>query len=92
MNLNFSKPHNLSFEDYGKLHYVLQLLSDQQKVVLHLRFWENLSINQISRTIGHSWIETDRLVDHAVNHVRIRFKQLTQCEESIEKKPITTAA
>lgn len=68
-----TKPSNFTEYDFWTLEEAMLLLSNKQKDVLLMRFWLNMSINEISRSIGMSWDATDRFIDSAVNHLKIRF-------------------
>lgn len=70
---NFTKPTAFTYEQFEKLREAMCYLSQKQRDVLYMRFWDNMSIQEISRHIGQSWKSTDTLIDSAVNHLRIRI-------------------
>lgn len=74
----FTKPSNFTEYDFGTLEEAMLLLSNKQKDVLLMRFWLNMSINEISRSIGMSWDATDRFIDSAINHLKIRFFKIVK--------------
>ncbi len=75
MKINkFKKPEVFTEEQFAKLREAMCYLSQTQRRVIYLRFWYNMSINEISRKIGLSWDSTDRMIDEAINHLRIRLK------------------
>lgn len=85
--LNFNKHVNFTYEQIEKLKEAMSYLSSKQKLVLHLRFWDNMTINEISRQIGLSWKSTDQVIDSAINHLRIRILQYEQVyDREIEKE------
>jgi DNA-directed RNA polymerase specialized sigma24 family protein len=77
----FKKPDSLSEENFELLKDALAYLSPKQRLVVYLRFWDNMTIQEIGRYIGHSWSSTDKLIDGAVNHLRLRIIQLTHARE-----------
>ncbi len=60
-----------------RLNHALEDLDDQQKVIIHCRFWENMSILEISRFLGMSWSKTDKLLTSTLEQLR----------EVLNKKP-----
>lgn len=79
---NLKKPKSLSYEQFGKLHEAMSCLSEKQRAVIQMRFWENMTINEISRRIGLPWKSTDSLIDSAVNHLRVRILNPALAEEN----------
>lgn len=71
-----SKPSAISEENFELLKEALEMLSPKQRLVVYLRFWDNMTIQEIARYIGHSWDSTDQLIEDAVNHLRLRIIQL----------------
>lgn len=69
------KPASLSHEQFGQLCEALAYLSDKQKVVIEMRFWQDMSIQEIANRIGLSWQSTDDLIESAINHLRVRLLQ-----------------
>lgn len=74
-NFDFSKQKNFTYEQIEKLKEAMFYLSHKQRIVLYMRFWDNMTINEISRHIGMSWKSTDTFIDSAINHLRIRLLQ-----------------
>lgn len=70
-----TKPDGFTQKQFERLKEAILFLSEKQKYVLHLRFWENKTIGEISRKIGTSWAATDQMIDSTVNHLRIRLMQ-----------------
>lgn len=78
----FKKPESsLSQENFELLKEALIYLSPKQRLIVYLRFWDNMTIQEIARYIGHSWNSTDLMLDGAVNHLRVRIIQLTHTRE-----------
>ncbi len=71
--MKFTKPAAFTYEQIEKLREAMNYLSPKQRSVLYMRFWDNMTINEISRQIGQTWKMTDALIDSAVNHLRIRI-------------------
>lgn len=77
----FKKPDNLSQENFELLKEALAYLSPKQRLIVYLRFWDNMTIQEIARYIGQSWNSTDMMLDGAVNHLRVRIIQLSHARE-----------
>ncbi|MGE0763472.1 MAG: sigma factor-like helix-turn-helix DNA-binding protein [Bdellovibrionales bacterium] len=69
------KPTSLNHEQFGQLCEALSYLSEKQKVVIEMRFWQDMSIQEIASRIGHTWQSTDDLIESAINHLRVRLLQ-----------------
>ena len=68
----FKKPVAMSQEHFDQLKEALAFLSPKQRLIIYLRFWDNMTIQEIARYIGHTWSSTDTMIDGAVNHLRVR--------------------
>lgn len=79
--LSFEKPNALSDENYELLSEALDFLTPKQRLIVYLRFWDNMTIQEIARYIGHSWDSTDSMIEAAVNHLRVRIIQLSHRRE-----------
>ena len=66
-------PKNFTYGQIEKLREAMCYLSHKQRSVIYMRFWDNMTINEISRHVGLSWKSTDQLIDSAVNHLRVRL-------------------
>ena len=73
---SFEKPNALSDENYELLSEALDFLTPKQRLIVYLRFWDNMTIQEIARYIGQSWDSTDSMIEAAVNHLRVRIIQL----------------
>jgi len=72
----FLKPNTMSDENFDLLHEALEFLTPKQRLVVYLRFWDCMTIQEIARYVGQSWDSTDAMIDSAVNHLRVRIIQL----------------
>lgn len=77
----FKKPIAMTQENFDLLREALAFLSPKQRLIVYLRFWDNMTIQEIARYIGHSWNATDMLLDGAINHLRMRIIQITHSRE-----------
>lgn len=80
----FDKPTNVTAENFELLKEALKQLDAKQRAVVRMRFWDCLSIQEISSRIGMSWESTDELIDSTVNHLRFRIIQLAHVREEQE--------
>lgn len=69
------KPSSLSHKQFGQLCEALTYLSEKQKIVIEMRFWQNMSIQEIANRVGLNWQSTDDLIQSAINHLRVRLLQ-----------------
>ncbi len=53
-----------------KLHKALWNLNPEEKVIIHCRFWEHMSILEISHFLGYSWDETYQLLNETLKELR----------------------
>ena len=78
---NFSLASDLSLpsrasnhrDDVETLRRLLSELNEDGFMALHLRFWENMAIQEIAKLIGKSWNETDRLIENSIKELRDGF-------------------
>ncbi len=82
--LNFGKPKNVTSESFELLNQALEFLSPKQRLIIYLRFWDNMTIQEIARYIGQSWTSTDVMIDSAINHLRVRIIQLSHLREETD--------
>ena len=52
----------------------LKVLTEKQRLVIYLRFWQPYRIEQVSKHLKISWEAADRLIDQAVETLRQEFK------------------
>ena len=76
----------MNHEQFGQLCEALAFLSEKQKAVIDMRFWQDMSIQEIANHIGLSWKSTDELIESAINHLRVRLKQ----QASLSTRPEST--
>ena len=80
-------------DNFALLQEALDYLSPKQRLVVYLRFWDNMTIQEIAKYIGHSWEATDKMIDFAINHLRLRIIQLNhEREECVLQNHYQTAA
>jgi DNA-directed RNA polymerase specialized sigma24 family protein len=82
--LKFSKPFEMSEQNFGLMKEALTHLSPKQRLIIYLRFWDNMTIQEIARYVGHSWTSTDMMIDSAIHHMRVRIIQLSHAREEAE--------
>lgn len=80
----FSKPFEMSEQNFGLMTEALSFLSPKQRLIIYLRFWDNMTIQEIARYVGHSWTSTDTMIDSAIHHMRVRIIQLSHAREEAE--------
>ena len=77
MNIQtLAKPSSISEENFDLLKEALEFLSPKQRLIVYLRFWDCMTIQEIARYIGHSWDSTDAMLEGAVKHLRTRIIEL----------------
>ena len=74
----------LSKENLILLNEALEFLSSKQRTIVRMRFWENMSIQEIASRIGVPWDTTDRMIEETLNHLRYRIIQLSHAREERE--------
>lgn len=72
-------------KDMETLHCLLPNLDDDSLLAVYLRFWECMTIQEISKVIGRTWDETDHLIENSIRNLRDGFL-------SRELMPLTVAA
>ncbi len=77
----FKKPITMTQENFDLLREALAFLSPKQRLIVYLRFWDNMTIQEIARYIGQSWSTTDKMLDGAINHLRLRIIQISHARE-----------
>ena len=77
----FKKPITMTQENFDLLREALAYLSPKQRLIVYLRFWDNMTIQEIARYIGQSWSTTDAMLDGAINHLRMRIIQISHARE-----------
>jgi DNA-directed RNA polymerase specialized sigma24 family protein len=55
-------------------------LQGVRKIAIYLRFWENLTIAEVAKTMGLSWAEANILIDDCVREIRIKYFPNAKCE------------
>ena len=67
-----------------RLKEALWDLSQEEKVAVHCRFWEQMSILEISNFLNCSWSKADQILDQALKQLREELRYYPDC--SLEKK------
>jgi DNA-directed RNA polymerase specialized sigma24 family protein len=62
----------------GPLHSCIGELSEGQRLVLHLRYWEKLEIAEIAEITGLVWDEVDQQIEVTLSEIRDSLAQLGQ--------------
>jgi len=65
-----NKHVNFSKEKIEKIQRAVVYLTEKQRQLIYLRFWENMSINQVASRAGLSLAATDYAIDCAVSHLK----------------------
>lgn len=63
----------------------LALLDKNQRLAIHYRFWEEMSIEEIAEMLKLSWEEAYELIGNTINHLR---KNLSGNLEEILKQTV----
>ncbi len=53
-----------------RLNYALKDLDAQERIIIYCRFWENMSILEISSFLGISWEKTDQILTSTLEQLR----------------------
>jgi len=59
-----------SENNFEELHESLLKLSSKKQQVVQMRFFDELTIDQISQSLGIAWDETDKLIKTALSDLR----------------------
>ncbi len=68
-----SVPFSTAPKEFLKLHAHLHELSPREKLILHLRFWESLTIEEIGDRLDLSWEEVDEAITQIQDHLKSRL-------------------
>ena len=66
-----------------KLHEALEELDDDEKIAIYCRYWEQMSILEISRQLNYSWTKTNKLINQVLNQLEDKFQDY-QCHSNRE--------
>ncbi len=58
----------------AQLHECLKELNEKQQQALHLRFWENFSIEEIAKEMRVSWYFANELIENGISSLKEKFK------------------
>jgi DNA-directed RNA polymerase specialized sigma24 family protein len=59
--------------DFKTLHALLPELDDDSLLAVYMRFWERMTIQEISKVLGRTWDETDHLIERSMQNLRDGF-------------------
>ena len=60
-----------------RLHSCLEELEATQQIAIQLRFWEELTIEQIADELGLSWDQVNRLIEFTLVQLRTKIGEHT---------------
>ncbi len=72
MNQNFL---NHKSSKLHELKYVLPLLTEDQRLAIYLRFWENYSIFEVSDFLNTSWDSANNLIENALTFLKTKLNE-----------------
>lgn len=64
------------------LYKMLPALSPKARIAIYLRFWECMTIQEISKRVGLSWDCTDKLIEKSLLQLRQGFEWKIQTQVS----------
>ncbi len=79
------KRQKFSENMFKKLKLELALLDKNQRLAIHYRFWEEMSVEEIAEMLKLSWEEAYALIGDTINHLR---KNLSGNLEEILKQTV----
>lgn len=80
------KIERFSENNFEELHDSLLRLPSKMQQVIQMRFFDELSIGQISHVLGMTWDETDELIKNTLRELRFML------EEKLNQAPTIQAA
>ena len=69
-----------SEENINHLRMLLPTLSQQARIAIQLRFWENMTIQEIAGLLEVSWEQADRLIEDSIQQLRDGFEQFSRAQ------------
>ena len=60
-------------KDIKTLHALLPELDDDGLLAVYMRFWECMTIQEISKILGRTWDDTVRLIERSIRNLRDGF-------------------
>ncbi len=64
------KIERFSENNFEELHESLSRLSSKKQQAVQMRFFDDLTIDQISQAMGITWGDTDKLIKYALSDLR----------------------
>jgi DNA-directed RNA polymerase specialized sigma24 family protein len=80
------KIERFSENNFEELHDSLLRLQSKEQQAIQMRFFDGLSIGQISHVLGMTWDEADKLIKNTLSKLRLML------EEKLEQAPTIQAA
>ncbi|MFZ3228934.1 MAG: sigma factor-like helix-turn-helix DNA-binding protein [Pseudobdellovibrio sp.] len=80
------KIERFSENNFEELHDSLLKLPSKMQQAIQMRFFDGLSIGQISHVLGMTWDETDKLIKYTLSELRLML------EEKLDHMPTIQAA
>ncbi len=69
-----------SEENIKLLRLLLPTLSQQARIAIQLRFWDNMTIQEIAGLLELSWEQADRLIEESVQQLRDGFENFNRVQ------------
>ena len=63
-------------DDIRILRRLLTSLERDAKIAIHLRFWENMTVQEIAFLLDMSWESTDQLIEKTIANLREKFQKI----------------
>lgn len=71
---SFANKSSLKISNHA-LAAALQELDLNERIAIFCRFWQAMSIDEISRELGLSWNLTDQIINRSLQKLRERFTE-----------------
>lgn len=69
-----------SEENINLLRVLLPTLSQQARIAIQLRFWDNMAIQEIAELLELSWDQADRLIEESIQQLRDGFEKFSRAQ------------
>lgn len=73
------KIERFSENNFEELHESLLKLPSKKQQVVQMRFFDDLTIDQISQAMGMTWNDTDKLIKYALSDLRAMLEEKLNC-------------
>lgn len=64
-----------SADNIEKLKVLLPKLPRKARIAIQLRFWENMTIEEISNFLRLSWDQADQLIENSIKALREKMEE-----------------